>query len=140
MLQFIRLHDPAPRLLLTVEPLFPRHALCPFHAALREREHLVDAALRPFGGVLLDVSTPDHAIHGAAGSVRVSIEMSFGKIAVGDTAIHPHVGQRPIRAILETLALRARIIFAPVAAALVLLSLFGVIPGALDGQRPDITG
>ena len=85
--------------------------------------------------MLPDVPGANHAIHGLPRRVRVSLEVSFGQVAVGDTPIHPHVGHRPIRPLLEVLALGAGIVFAPVAAALPLFPLFGVVaPGASSGR------
>ena len=48
-------------------------------------------ALRAGGFVLLDVPGANHAIHGPPGRVGVAIEMRFGKVAVGNAAIHAHV-------------------------------------------------
>ena len=88
----------------------------------------------PLAFVLPDVPGPDHAIHGPTRRVRVSLEVSIGQVAVGDTPIHPQVGHRSICPLLEVLAFRAGIVFAPVAAALSLLSFFGVVaPGASYG-------
>ena len=141
MLQFLGLDETAPCLLLFVESLFPRHPLGPFHSARGERQHLVGASLRPLCLVLPDEPPSNHAIHGPTRRVGLSIEVGFGQVAVGDTAIHSHVGHRPIHAALESLALRARIVLAPVAAALSLLPLFRVVsPGASYGTGPGIGG
>ena len=67
--------------------------------------------------------------------------MSIGQVAVGDTPIHPQVGHRPIRPLLEVLALGAGIVFAPVAVALPLFPFFGVVaPGARYGTGSGIAG
>ena len=75
--------------------------------------------------------------------VGVSLEVSLGQVAGGDTAIHAHLRHCSIWPFLEGLALRAtRIVFAPVAAALPLFPFFGgVPPGVSCGLSvPGIAG
>ena len=141
MLKLPVLDDPAPRFLLFVESLVAGYALGPLYSAFGEREHLVAAALRSLGGMLPDVPGANHTIHPPPRRVGVSLEVSFGQVTVSNTAIHPHVGYRSIRAVLKILTLRARIVLAPVAVALPLFSLLRVVaPGASLGPGPGIAG
>ena len=142
MLKLSRFHKPAPCLLLFVESLVAGYALGPLHSRRGEREHLVGASLRTMGRVLPDVTGLDHSVHGPPRRVGVSLKVSFGQVAVGDVAVHSHVRYRPIRPVLESLALRpAGVVFAPVAVALPFLSLPRVVaPGASFGPRPGIAG
>ena len=81
--------------------------------------------------MLPDVTGPDHLIDGPPRRVGVSLKVSVCHVAVGDVAVHSHIGYRSIRAVLEALPLRpAGIVFAPVAVALPVLALFHLIfPG-----------
>ena len=136
MLKFSGFHKPAPCLLLGSKPLVAGYALGPIHSLGGEREHLVGAALRTMGRVLPGVTGANHPVHGPPRRVGVSLEVSFGQVAVGDVAVHSHVRYRSIRPVLESLPLRpAGIVFAPVAVALPFLPLFRVVaPGASFGR------
>ena len=125
-----------------IKPLIAGYALGPLDSALGERQHFVVAALRSLGGMLPDVTGLDHLIHGPPRRVGVSLKVSVYHVAVGDVAVHSHIGYRSIRAVLEGLPLRAAgIVFAPVAVALPVLALFGVVaPGASFGPGPGIGG
>ena len=140
MLKLAGLDKPAPCLLLGIKPLVAGYALRPLHSALGERQHFVAAALRSLGVMLPDVTGPHHLIDGPPRRVGVSLKVSVRQVAVGDVAVHSHIGYRSIRAVLEGLPLRpAGIVFAPVAVALAVLALFRVVaPGASFGPGPGI--
>ena len=141
MLKFPGLHESAPCLLPRVESLLTRHALRPLNTATGEREHRVGTAFGPTGRVLPDVPGTNHALHGPASRVRVSLEVSLGQVAGGDAAVHTDVRQRPVYPVLEVLAFRAGIVFPPVAAALPLFPFFGVVaPLAGCGTASGISG
>ena len=127
MLKLAGLDKPAPCLLLGIKPLVAGYALRPLHSALGERQHFVAAALRSLGGMLPDVTGPDHLIHGPPRRVGVSLKVSVCHVAVGDVAVHSHIGYRSIRAVLEALPLRCGIVFAPVAVVFPALALFRLI-------------
>ena len=142
MLKLAGFHKPAPCLLLGIKPLLAGYALGPLDSLRGEREHLVGASLRTLGRVLPDVTGANHPVHGPPRRVGVSLEVSFGQVAVGDVAVHSHVRYRSIRPVLEGLPLRpAGIVFAPVAVALPLLPLSRMVaPGASFGPGPGIAG
>ena len=142
MLKLAGLHKPAPCLLLGIKPLIAGYALRPLDSALGERQHFVAAALRSLGGMLPNLPGAHHLIHGPPRRVGVSVKVSVYHVAVGDVAVHSHIGYRLIRAVLEGLAFRpAGIVFAPVAVALPVLALFRVVaPGASFGPGPWIGG
>ena len=112
VIELAPLDQTGPGLLTFVESLVLRQLAGLVRPGPRQGEHLVLAALRSRGLVLAHRSVLDPAIDGPPSCVGMSAEAGVGQVAERDRAIHPHVGQGPLGAVLETLPLLvARVVF-----------------------------
>ena len=67
--------------------------------------------------MLLHVAVFYHAVHGPARRVGMAPELRLRQVAVGDVAIHPHVGHRSFGALLKAAVVLSRIVLPPVSCA-----------------------
>ena len=83
--------------------------------------------------MLLHVAVFYHAVHGPSRRVGMSPELRLRQVAVGDVAIHPHVGHRSFAALLKAAVVLSRIVLAPVSCAGLLSVPVGMLP--VRGRR-----
>ena len=74
-------------------------------------------------------------VHGPSRRVGMSPELRLRQVAVGDVAIHPHVGHRPFGALLKAAVVLSRIVLAAVSCAWLLSVPVAMLPSRGRGRR-----